>query len=185
MEWDNFTDYEGSRLIRLINNKIEYYAKLDPATMQAKHLLSEIEFLKNDILPLIANKNLYLMEINKFINKQMMNMAEKRRKGLGLDYTGILFYYHLKDREPVLIKADGKHIKNDRYAAPVAYISNVDEQHKPWICDIFMDIHHNPTNDILMQMGRDEQYWATMPEFINLIPENQYVQLIPADEKPM
>lgn len=95
-------DYEATRLVRLIENKKLYLSKIDPKTMQYKHLLSEIEFLEQDILPMILSKNLYLNEFHKCFDRNMAKVANYKNNPI---FNGILYYYHMKDPTPEKIPA--------------------------------------------------------------------------------
>ncbi len=95
-------DYEATRLTRLIETKKQYLSKLDPRTMQHKYLLSEIEFLEQDILPIILSKNLYLSEFNKCFDINMAKVANHKNNSI---FNGILYYYHMKDPSPDRIPA--------------------------------------------------------------------------------
>lgn len=95
-------DYEATRLVRLIENKKLYLSKIDPKTMQYKHLLSEIEFLEQDILPMILSKNLFLNEFSKCFDINMAKVANYKNNSI---FNGILYYYHMKDPTPGQIPA--------------------------------------------------------------------------------
>lgn len=95
-------DYEATRLVRLIENKKLYLSKIDPKTMQYKHLLSEIEFLEQDILPMILSKNLYLNEFNKCFDLNMAKVANFKNNSI---INGIIYYFHMKDPQPDQIPA--------------------------------------------------------------------------------
>lgn len=96
MQIEETIDYEAHRLKKLIDNKKAFLAKLEPSTMQYKHLLSEIEFLEQDILPMILSKNLYLHEINKFVMQKFNTLANHPEPQ---QFCGLLLYYHFKDPE--------------------------------------------------------------------------------------
>lgn len=96
MQIEETIDYEAHRLKKLIDNKKTFLAKLEPSTMQYKHLLSEIEFLEQDILPMILSKNLYLHEINKFVMQKFNSLANHPEPQ---QFCGLLLYYHFKDPE--------------------------------------------------------------------------------------
>lgn len=108
---EKFIDWEAQKLIRLIENKRAYYLKLDPATMQAKHLLSEIEFLEQDILPIVIYKNPYISDINKFIDSKIVEIAKSKKSSL---YCGIMFYYQMRDPkhivEPIALVSTNKEL---------------------------------------------------------------------------
>ena len=96
MQIEETIDYEAHRLKKLIDNKKTFLAKLEPSTMQYKHLLSEIEFLEQDILPMILSKNLYLHEINKFVMQKFNSLANHPEPQ---QFCGLLLYYHFNDPE--------------------------------------------------------------------------------------
>lgn len=123
---EKFIDWESEKLIRLIENKRSYYNKLDPATMQAKHLLSEIEFLENDILPIIVYKNPYISDLNKFMDQKFMQAA---KMPIARRFTGIMLYYGLK--EPT-----GREIE------PIAYVSTTKKLITP------PDLMYNISDDV-------------------------------------
>jgi hypothetical protein len=124
---EKFIDWEAQKLIRLIENKRAYYMKLDPATMQAKHLLSEIEFLEQDILPIIVYKNPYISDINKYMDSKIIEIA---KMPISKRLVGIMTYYHLKDPS------------NDKIE-PVAFISTNNNLLAP--ADLTMEIKQTAT----------------------------------------
>ena len=124
---DKFIDWETAKLIRLIENKKAYYSKLDQSTMQAKHLLSEIEFLEQDILPIVIYKNPYISDINKFIDSKIVEIG---KMPISKRLVGIMAYYHLK--EP----------SNDEIE-PVAFVSTNKNLLAP--SDLTMEIKQTPT----------------------------------------
>ena len=128
---EKFVDYEAEKLYRLIENKKKYLDTLQPDKMQYKHLLSEIEFLEQDIMPIVLHKNLYISEINKWIDKKILCAAKSR---LGKMASGILFYMHLKD--PKIYESE-----NERYS-PVLFISNTKEVIPPH--DMRINISKDP-----------------------------------------
>lgn len=123
---EKFIDWESEKLIRLIEAKRSYYIKLDPATMQAKHLLSEIEFLENDILPIIVYKNPYISDLNKFMDQKFMQAA---KMPIARRFAGIMLYYGLK--EPT-----GREIE------PIAYVSTTKKLITP------PDLMYNISDDV-------------------------------------
>lgn len=106
-------DYEGAKLVKLISGKKEFLKKLNPQTMQYKYLLSEIEFLEQDILPMILSKNMYLNEINRYFDVQMPKVAELSKI---TNVNGILYYHHFHDKMPY----------DEKVPAAIAFISNYD-----------------------------------------------------------
>lgn len=91
---EKFLDYETERLYRIIDNKKKYLATLQTDKMQYKHLLSEIEFLEGEILPVILHRNLYLNDINKFVDQSIVKSA---KSGLANKAVGMLIYIQLRD----------------------------------------------------------------------------------------
>lgn len=114
---EKFIDWEAQKLIRLIENKRAYYLKLDPATMQAKHLLSEIEFMEQDILPIVIYKNPYISDINKFIDSKIVEIAKSKKSSL---YCGIMFYYQMREPvhmvEPIAVVSNNKLIDKEHFS---------------------------------------------------------------------
>ena len=125
---EKFIDWETEKLIRLIENKRAYYLKLDPGTMQAKHLLSEIEFLEQDILPIVVHKNPYISDINKFMDSKIIEIA---KMPIARRLVGIMTYYHLKDPS------------NDKIE-PVAFVSTNKNMLAP--SDLTMEIKQTATD---------------------------------------
>lgn len=101
MNIEETIDYEAHRLKRLIDNKKTFLAKLEPSTMQYKHLLSEIEFLEQDILPMILGKNLWVNEFNKFVNQKINELANHPDAA---KVNGLLLYIHFNDPNKNLIE---------------------------------------------------------------------------------
>lgn len=165
MEPESFIDYEAFRMAKLIKNKKEYLAKLDPASMQYKHLLSEIEFLEQDILPMLLSKNMFLTDINKWIDKQLFDMANNH-KTLCQRLNGVVFYYQL--RQPTPIK-----FEKEKYTVPILKHGNVlaKEVYEYPVYDkmdfcafISNDPNVNPPTDILYDLGKNKVW----PEFTHI-----------------
>ena len=140
---EQFIDYETQRLVRLIENKKQFLEKLNAATMQYKHLLSEIEFLEQDILPMLLAKNLYLTDINKWVDKQLFSIA---RTKINSKMSGILMYYHMKDPQP--IKSG-----DNKYLAPAAFVTNYEGDFVA-------------PNDFMLNVSKDD----LRPVFATIVP---------------
>jgi len=128
---EKFVDYEAEKLYRLIENKKKYLETLQPDKMQFKHLLSEIEFLEQDIMPIVLTRNLYISEINKWIDKKILSVAKNKLSRLS---CGLLLYLHLRD--PKIWEYE-----NDKHAT-IMFLTNVKDVIPPG--DMMINISKDP-----------------------------------------
>lgn len=96
MNPEEYYDYEASRLKKMIEHKKKYLATIDPSQTRYKLLLSEIEFLDQEILPIVLSKNLFINEINRFVDQKFKELAEHKNPQI---FNGLLFYFQLKEPE--------------------------------------------------------------------------------------
>lgn len=126
---EKFVDYEAEKLYRLIENKKKYLDTLQQDKMQYKHLLSEIEFLEQDIMPIVLHKNMYISEINKWVDTQILKAAKLKIQQRA---AGILMYLHLKDTKPY---------GNEELYTPVIFMTNTNNIIPP--SDMKLNISQN------------------------------------------
>lgn len=149
---EKFVDYEAEKLYRLIENKKKYLETLQPDKMQYKHLLSEIEFLEQDIMPIVLYKNIYISEINKWVDTQILKAAKFK---LQQRVAGLLMYLHLRDPKPYENK--------DELYTPVLFLTNNKELIPP--ADMMINISKDPHTMIFSHLvpleitdnGKDRQ----------------------------